>query len=542
MSIEKQLQDLQGWKEEIALEEQGLMMKAMSSTDPASIIAANKHLKDVETRQDTGLKAWFVDPNNYGQENGYVQKRFGINYNSLRKMARQPIIRAIISTRQTQVSAFSAPQKDKYDTGFEIRKKKSYYDTDKVTYTKAETARRVELTDMMLQCGSGSQKWHGDSFDTFLKKFVEDCLTLDQGTFEVVRDKKGDPAKWMAVDGATFRVADTFDDEMGSTQMNDKKIKGYLPSHVQVIDGSVRSTYYPWELCFGIRNHSTDIRANGYGRSELEDLISIVTYILYSDTYNGKFFSQGSSPKGIFKAKGNINRNRLMEFKQQWSAMMSGVENSWKMPVIEGDMEYIDLQGKNTDMQFTQWQEYLIKVACAVYKISPDECGFDLGGSGGGGITFESNNEQKLMYSRDKGLKPLLKSIEYWINQYIIEPLDDKYEFAFVGIDADTEEKELEMMIKKVENGIGYKEFREELGYDRDLADDDFPLNSAYIQMQSQLAMQEQQQDMEGEDGEGQEDGFDWDQIGQSEENLDETMKAHDNNPMMDDFLKLTVQ
>ena len=406
----------------------------------------------------------------------------------------------------------------------------------RLKYSAAEKKRRLEITEFIMNCGDESNKWFGDNFDQFLKKITADSLELDHAPFEVKRNKKGIPRLFQSVDGATIMVADTLDDRM-TNNLDRKEIKGYLPSHVQVIDGQVKADFYPWELCVGKRNTSTDIRSNGYGRSELEDLIQIVTYMLYSDAYNGKFFSNSSAPKGIMKVKGNVNRNRLMEFKQQWLAQMTGVNNAWKMPVLEGDMEYIDLQKGNRDMEFSEWQKYLVKVACAVYKISPEECGFEDVGGGGGGITFESSNEQKLKYSKDKGLKPLLTSIEWWINKWIVQPMDANYEFAFVGLESDTEEKELEMLIKKVTNGMGYKEFRLALGLPEELEEGDFPLNPAFIQMKSQMAMMEGQQ----EEGGGEEqDDFDWDSLG-SEEAIDETIKGHEGNPMMMELIKMGI-
>lgn len=974
--ISKKLNKLKKKQEKLAIEEANVILKAMSGNSVEEILAANKAISDISTRKDPGLKSQFVDPNTWGQDQGYVQKRTRLSFNSLRKMAKQPIIRSIISTRQTQVSDFSSPQTNRFGTGFVIRKKKEFYSEDEVEYSDEEKKKRIWLTEFIMNCGDENNRWFGDNFDKFLKKVTADSLELDQGCFEVKRNRKGTARLFQSVDGATIMVADTLDDRVQPT-MDRKRIKGYLPSHVQVIDGQVMADFYPWELCVGIRNATTDIRSNGYGRSELEDLISIVTYMLYSDAYNGKFFclsedtlitssignkrikdlsnksfeihngsewvkarafktknkveyittlnnglsikssedhlfyvirddyspiwvkqkdllttdyvlidesakdysmdyssfkigkkyqrlqptpnngkkvanrsvaftptkemlddvdfwemigfyfadghlddksfilcphykndamifdkyielmnkygiknttvtvsqkierkdggfgypllrcsqvafvdwmieigfsescngkkmpswiyslplthrrailrgwfsgdghtekntvhkyktptvtcvnedlraelimlstscglsvnhsptksnsgrlmvrdsmffaknigyiqdyknegilrnsktmhrnnmvaknaaksiakevynsnkfynlprkykltinailrgdrnisnfhlknicdivgleyeclkfrheqpksfintgqkvsmydvevfddkhlffanfigvhnSNGSAPKGIMKIKGNVNRGKLMEFKQQWIAQMSGVNNAWKMPVLEGDMEYVDLQKGNRDMEFSEWQKYLIRVACAVYKISPEECGFDLDKSGGGGgITFESNNEQKLKYSRDKGLKPLLNSIEWWINKWIIQALDPKFEFAFVGLEAETEDKELDLLNKKVEHGMGYKEYRKALGLPEELAEGDFPLNAAFIQMTAQLAMSEQGEavtdDEDDEDG-----GVDWEDLG-SDEAFEETLKAHEGNPMMADLFR----
>ena len=59
--------------------------------------------------------------------------------------------------------------------------------------------------------------------------------------------------------------------------------------------------FFPWELTFGIRNKSSDIFTNGYGVSELEDMVQIVTWLLFGMQYNSNFFSQGSNTKGLKK-------------------------------------------------------------------------------------------------------------------------------------------------------------------------------------------------------------------------------------------------
>lgn len=493
-TIPDKLEDINAQRRALLTEEGLLLEKGLKSMDVDVLMKAQAHWKDVQERESSGIKSTLIDPNEFNDSAGYKQKGFNLSYSILRRMAASPIIRAVITTRQAQISAFSQPQTTRFDTGFKIRKKRDYYTPDEPVLSRQDKAEITRLTEFMLNCGDATNSWHGDTFDKFLKKITEDALVLDQGTFEVVRNRKGEPVEFIATDGATFRIASTYDDDDHADR--DKTAKyGYFPSYVQVIDGKVLNDYYPWELCFGLRNDSTDIRRNGYGRSELEDLIDIVTYMLFGDAYNGKFFSQGSSPKGLIKVSGNVNAGRLQEFKQQWLSMVSGVMNAWKVPIIESDkMEWVDLQKSNTDMQFGTWQEYLIKVACAVYKISPEEIGFASGASGGNSAMFEgSNTEARLKYSRDKGLRPLLKSIQFWINKYIVNACNPEFEFVFVGLDAETKADELDFDIKMVSNFGGWMEARRKWNLDEEMEEGDFPLNQIFFQKMSQDAMSEEQ-------------------------------------------------
>lgn len=487
------LKDIQEAEQKLAIQKDLLLTKSMSSNDPDEILKAQMFLKDIQKKSDTNNKSYIMDPWSFNQQFGYKDKPTALSYNMLRNMGRVPIINSIITTRIEQISQFSQPNYEGKGTGFQIRKKRSYLKQKEDKLTKKDEARIEWLIDFIINCGTNSNSWTGDTFDTFLRKFTRDCLELDQGTFEIVRNRKGLPVEFLAVDGATFRLTDTFEnDDDKYVNRNKIAINGYYPTYVQIFQNQPRAEFYPWELCFAIRNHYSDVRLNGYGVSELETIVNITTWMLYSDTYNGKFFSQGSAPKGILKVSGGVNEARLAEFRQQWMAMVAGVQNAWRTPVLEADkMEWIDLQKGNRDMEFTKWQEYLIKLACATYKIDPSEIGFPMSGSSDSKPMFEGNNEARLKYSKDKGLKPLLKMIEFKINKYVVSALSPEYEFVFVGIDEEDEAAQVELDIKKM-GYTGLKELRRLRGLPDEIDEDDVILNPQYLQWLSIKAQKEQ--------------------------------------------------
>ena len=135
--------------------------------------------------------------------------------------------------------------------------------------------------------------------------------------------------------------------------------------------------------------------------------------------------------------------------------------NAHKTPILEADkFEWVDLHKSNNDMEFSKWQEYLVRVTCAVYKMDPAEIGFQSGSGIDQKSLFEANNEYKLKYSTDKGLKPLLKFIQYQINKYIIWEINPDYEFAFVGLDAETQQQEEERLLKAADKYMEVNEVR----------------------------------------------------------------------------------
>jgi len=218
--------------------------------------------------------------------------------------------------------------------------------------------------------------------------------------------------------------------------------------------------------------------------------------------------SQGSAPKGIISFEGNVPAEQLNAFRRQWHAQVMGVFNSWKTPVVSAPakLQYTNLQMSNRQMEFSNWIDYLIKIACAVYLIDPAEIGFDMRG---GAQTsqppvFESHQDARLKMSKDRGLRPLLKFLQSQMNKNVVFRLDNsRFEFEFVGLDTKTEEQLQEMHLKEVQNFKTIDEVRVEydlkpLGKDRA---GDVIMNPAYLSYLQQLSMAKMQQEQMGGGG-----------------------------------------
>lgn len=476
------------------------IQSALTSGNVDEIYKAQKYLQQITPKdQNTKPQSLLIDPQSHGAD-GYKEKSFRLSYEILRAMAKSPIFKAIIRTRVSQVMNFIEPQKDKYSPGFVIKPKDAKVTDSGIKLSKEQEARIAELTEFVLNCGDNTNEWHGDNFASFTRKFITDSLELDQCTAEVVRNRGGEVCEFIATDAATYRIADTNNDEKErhiNSNLQKGAKNGYLPYYVQIYQSRILAEFYPWELIFGIRNPSTSITSNGYGRSELEDLIENVTAMLNADQYNANFFKVGSNPKGILKVSGNIGQARIDEFKNHWQAQMAGVRNAHKLPIIEADkMDFINTQTSNKDMEYSKYQEFLIKIGCAHYLIDPSEIGFPMqGASGPAGLGGDGGTKEKLAYSKDKGLKPLLTSYQNWLNKYIIDQKDSAYILTFEGIDVESPEKELENDVKAVTNWSTVNEIRRKRGM-KDIAGGDIILNPIFLQQQM-AAMQGDQQSNE---------------------------------------------
>lgn len=432
---------------------------------------------------------------------GYRDPNTGVSFNTLNRMGDIFIIKAVINTRIEQVQNFLKYSNDDQKPGYKIRYKQSPtsvgVDSSKQDLSK-EDMKKVEYIVKFLEEGGENEKWDcEDNFQEFTRKVLNDSLRLDQLCFEVVRARNLSLKKFRAVDGALIRQLDTNDPR--HTQMFEQfRWHGYLPRYAMVWDGQIIRhpvtdeyvAFYPWELGYGIRNKSSNVLRNGYGCSELETLLEIVTWVLWGMQYNGNFFKQGSQPKGFINVKnGNIDQGTLNEFRQDWKQTMSTVYNSHKIPVIQGiDLEWIDLQQTNRDMEFTEWIKFLMVLVCSVYRMDPSELGFQF--QDAARVFGQDGQKERLDHSKQKGLTPLLIFYQNILNKYIISEIDERLEFVFTGIEIEDEAAQVDLDVKKIQNGfISLEDAFEKYSGRKFNPDKDTILNSVYQQAQNAKMM-----------------------------------------------------
>jgi len=549
-------------------------------------------------------KTLFWDPFAIIEQLGFKERPSSITYGTLKAMVyRMPIVQALIQTRIQQVAAFCKVSRDRYDLGFKIATREALHEP-----TPAERQWIRQAETMITRTGITDNPRGRDSFEKFVRKYMWDSLVYDQGVFEVVPDRRGRPCEFYAVDGSTFRLADS-----ASTYLNedDKTAVRF----VQIYDGMIISEYNQEELCFGIRNPRTDIRSFGYGVSELEMALVVITALLFGWEYNVKAFSQGSAAKGILNFKGAIPERQLQAFRRHWYQMISGVENclagdvtidtpesncqiseflggalerktqiwdganwqkaivyktkeskqlifttlgngtrlgtspdhkfevigdkeipvwkvqselkigdmvlvnsqkvnrqipvgidmpfnyglepvikievtdkfvpmfdvqvyhkdhrfmangvsthnSWRTPITNAeDLQWLPMQNTNRDMEYSAWFDFLIKIVSALYTIDPVEINFKYGNAGQRGAMTEASNQEKVTESKERGLRPLLRFLESNINQWIIRPINENFEFKFVGMDSHTRDQTADLNMKLVKSVRTIDELRAE--------------------------------------------------------------------------------
>lgn len=532
------LDDLNKLQKAIPYAFQSKLQASLNSNDPNELMKANLYLGELNPNSGK-ITSVFFDPNDLsGNGKGFKDSRGILSFETLRKMGDLWIIRAIVNTRIEQIQNFLHFSEDEQKEGFTIRRKKGLFKDQDEEELSEEDKKKIENIVKFLERGGWTEKWENvDDLQTFVRKITFDSLTLDQLAFEIVRNRNWELNKFRAVDASMIRFLDSVDPRQRES-LEDYRYRGYLPRYCMVWDELILKNpitkepilYYPWELGFGIRNKSSNIRRNGYGTSELETLVEIITWILWGMQYNGNFFSQGSQPKGFINVKNaNISNSTLNEFRQAWSQTMKGVQNSHRVPVINGiDLEWIDLQKNNRDMEFNEWLKFLIIISCAVYRMDPTELGFQFKDQAQ--IFGQDGQKQRLQHSREKGLKPLLIFLQNIITEYLVSELNEDFEFVFTGIEVEDEEAQVKLDKDKLEMGMVAMQdiFKKYSGREFD-PENDIILNQVYQTAQAT----KQQQEMYGTSvpGESEEEGVPMDE--EMEENPFDKYKSFSNDPIM---------
>lgn len=384
-----------------------------------------------QQQRKPGMQSVWLDDLQVNINGDWFERPGAFTFDSMRAMVEQtPVLNAVIMTRQRQVERFCRLQKGGKGPGFKIASKETLENVD------ASEKAAIGLLETFIQNSGWETKprqrlrLKRDNFATLVRKLVRDSLTMDSMAIETEwkKDKRLGLDGLYAVDGATIRLCS----EQG--YQGDDEIFA-----LQVVQGQIRAAYTYDDLIYVPRNARTDVMVGGYGMAETELLVRVVTGFLNAFTYNTKFFDSNAIPKGVMNLYGSYSDDDITEFKRYWNGMVKGVNNAWTMPVLiskdqESKAQFEPIGGDVNEIMFAKWMTFLTSIICALYGIAPDEINFESFTSGASSLSG-SDTEEKLEFSKDKGLRPLLAYLETTLSEYVVGEFSDKYEFQFTGLD-----------------------------------------------------------------------------------------------------------
>lgn len=411
----------------------------------------------------------------------YWERPSGLSFDSLRMMVNQtPILNAVIMTRVRQVQRFCRIAESGNDApGFEIR----HVDREH-QLTKSEKESVQLLNRFVMNCGwemkpRKRKALRRDAFSQFMARSVRDSLTMDSAAIELEwkRDKNHGIDGFYAVDGATIRLC-TEEGYRGDDEI----------FALQLVQGQITTAYSFEDLIYECRNPRSDVTAAGYGLSETELLIRVVTGYINAMTYNIKGFDSNAIPKGMLHLNGNYDQKDIQAFKMYWNSMVKGINNAWSLPVMiskdqESKASFEAFGVSHDEMAFSKWMTFLTSIICALYGMSPAEINFDSFSGGNSSPLAGSDTGEKIAASKDSGLRPLLSYYENTISDFLISEFSENLVFRWTGLDPEDADKKHEMR-KLI---LTVNEARAEEGHDKmpGLVGD-APLNPSLIPLYQQ--------------------------------------------------------
>lgn len=235
-----------------------------------------------------------------------------------------------------------------------------------------------------------------DSFRLFVEEIIEDIMVLDAGTTEIVRNLRGKPVQLWPSDGASIRVSRIW-------QGNPDEPRYYWAPNGQIV-----SALLDRDLMYIMQNPST---YRALGLPPPETLRETIDAEMAAARFNKGQVTQ-APPQGIIDLGEDATPANVEQFEQYWRAEIAGAKATAIMGGTKG-AKFIPFARSQRDMQYLQWQTYLIRKIAAVYGISPQDLGimFDVN---------RANAEVQSENSEDRGLRPLINLLENHFNREVI--------------------------------------------------------------------------------------------------------------------------
>ncbi len=419
-----------------------------------------------EAKIGSSTESGYVSPPQNDEFKAYIpnflyKPPFGYPLNKnvlhLKSLAKNPFIFSVIRTLKDEAST----------TKWEIKLKKEY----------AEEAFKNDGKDNNVKKISDwfyNPNGNDESFNDIVSQWVVDLCEVDAAVGVKVFTKGGEFSQLFARDGGSFLKNPDIYGYMGN---RDEFVYPYasvnpnmqMPYDIKVYSASYaeKAAYfqYGWtgnalpvpfgrrELIYIAANPRTD---SIYGRSPLEIIEDVLITLVYGVSYNTDFYLNGNMPDGMVNLVGADDdiakafQERLKnKFTTKDDVLGFNRRLGHQYPVYGGpDAKFIPFQISSKDMEIIEQQKWFTKLVWSAFGVTPDEMGY----------TEDSNkavSQTQTGVHKRKALKPLLKKIEYAINNQIMPELDPtgKYEFAFEDYDIDEELKKAQLYQQQITGG-----------------------------------------------------------------------------------------
>lgn len=234
------------------------------------------------------------------------------------------------------------------------------------------------------------------SFRGFIEPIIEDLLVLDAGTIEKEFDIGNRVTNLWEVDGGSIKVSTIWDGEPKQ------------PRYFWYPDHQLRAQLLDRELIYMMDNPAT---YRVVGLSPLETLKIAIDSELGASMYNDRQM-RAPTPDGMLDLGENARDDQVEGFKAFWRQDVAG---QGALAIVGGSKnpKFVPFRMSNRDMQFQEWQEYLIRKIAAVFMLSPMDLMLERDVNRSTGEVQQENTD-------DRGLKPLLGLIADYLTREVV--------------------------------------------------------------------------------------------------------------------------
>ena len=199
------------------------------------------------------------------------------------------------------------------------------------------------------------------SFRSFAEPVLEDVLVLDAGSIEKVRNLRGEIAQLWFVDGGEIKVAKYWDGDP------DEARYFWYP----VGAGRAVTAWQNRDFTYIMSRPGTH---RVVGLSTMEVLKLTIDAELGGSAYNARQVTS-AAPDGMIDLGEGVRPNQVEQFKAYWLAEIAG---KGAMAILGGSRgaKFLPFRGQgnsNRDMQFIEWQNYLLRKVALVFQLSAQD-------------------------------------------------------------------------------------------------------------------------------------------------------------------------
>lgn len=236
-----------------------------------------------------------------------------------------------------------------------------------------------------------------DSWRSWIEPIIEDLITLDAGCIEIERDMAGRVLALWPVDGAKIKVNALWDGDPNEARYF------WYPDGWQE-----QARFKNDDFIYMMKNRRTD---SPIGWSDLQTLRATIEAEMTAHEYNRRQVA-GAAPDGVLNLGEGMTETQARQFASYFESEVAGRGAIGFLAGVKNP-SWIPFRDNNREMQFLEWQIYLVRKICVVMGLTPQDLG----------LTFDVNRstaETQIQISEDRGLRPLMTLIQEYITQEIV--------------------------------------------------------------------------------------------------------------------------